>query len=152
MNTKIILSVLSAAASVAAAPANAQDQSAKLTVQESAEHGAYVADADGRALYMFEADTRGEGDEKASSACYDACAKAWPPLVVADTPEAGDKVQAEMIGTIERKGGDKQATYSGWPLYYYMKDQGAGQTTGQDIEGFGGEWYLMSPSGEVVGH
>lgn len=45
-----------------------------------------------------------------------------------------------------------QVSYGGWPLYNYVKDQGPGQTTGQDIEGFGGEWYLVSPSGEIVGH
>ena len=125
---------------------------ATLTVQDSPEHGTYVADGDGRALYMFEADQRGQGNAKAVSNCSGACAEAWPPLIVQGTPAAGDQVQADLIATISRPDGTMQATYGGWPLYYYVKDQGAGQTTGHDVEGFGAEWYLVTASGEIVGH
>ncbi|MFB6283648.1 MAG: hypothetical protein ABEK59_06905 [Halobacteria archaeon] len=30
---------------------------------------------------------------------------------------------------------------------YFKKDQESGDTKGQDIESFGGEWYLVTPSG-----
>jgi predicted lipoprotein with Yx(FWY)xxD motif len=124
------------------------DQS-RLTVA-TGEHGEYVADGEGRALYMFEADTRGEGGAEAQSACADACAEAWPPLVVEEAPEAGEQIQDDLIGTIERPDGAMQVTYGGWPLYYYLQDEGAGQTTGHDVEGFGAEWYLVEPSGEQL--
>ena len=134
-------------------PAGAQDDGqTTLTVATSEEHGEYIADGDGRALYMFEIDQRGEGDENAVSNCYDACAEAWPPLTAEGEPAAGDQVNAELIGTLERTDGEMQVSYGGWPLYYYVQDQGAGQTTGHDVEGFGGEWYLVTPSGEIVGH
>ena len=40
-----------------------------------------------------------------------------------------------------------QVTYNGWPLYYFVKDKQAGEATGQDVKGFGGEWYLVKPQG-----
>jgi predicted lipoprotein with Yx(FWY)xxD motif len=62
-------------------------------------------------------------------------------------PKAGDKVQSDLLGTIQRQDGSTQVTYNGWPLYYFSRDQGPGQTTGQDVHGFGGEWYLITPEG-----
>jgi hypothetical protein len=38
-----------------------------------------------------------------------------------------------------------------WPLYHFAKDFGR-EATGQDVEDFGGEWYLVTPQGEKVGH
>ncbi len=55
-----------------------------------------------------------------------------------------------MLATIQRRDGQVQVTYGGWPLYYWMEDAQPGDTTGQDIEDAGGEWYLVTPSGEKV--
>lgn len=129
-----------------ALPGFAQD--AALTVQNSAEHGAYIADAEGRALYLFEADTQGQGGAGAMSTCKDDCAAAWPPLTSANPIQAIEGVSRDMIGTIQREDGTTQVTYNGWPLYYYAKDQAPGDTTGHDIEDFGAEWYLLTPEGE----
>ena len=41
-------------------------------------------------------------------------------------------------------------TYNGHPLYYYIKDQKAGDTTGNDVKGFGAEWYAVNANGEKV--
>ncbi|MGH6864715.1 MAG: hypothetical protein ACREDO_00680 [Methyloceanibacter sp.] len=43
---------------------------------------------------------------------------------------------------------------TGWRLYYYfVKDTKAGDVNGQELEGFGEEWYLLTPVGEKVeGH
>ena len=57
-----------------------------------------------------------------------------------------------MLGTVERRDGSLQVTYNGWPLYYFVKDGKPGDTIGQDMEGFGGEWYLVSPDGDHVEH
>ena len=59
-------------------------------------------------------------------------------------------MNASLIGAIERRDGTLQVTYNGWPLYYFVKDQKPGDTTGQDIEGFGEEWYLLTPAGDTV--
>lgn len=118
-----------------------------LTVKKTDSYGAFVADAEGRALYLFTADQQGQGTAKAESSCYDDCAKAWPPLLVKGEPQIGKKLKQELVGTIQRKDGSAQVTYGGWPLYYFVKDQGGESVTGQDVHGFSGEWYLVSPDG-----
>ncbi|ARS35006.1 hypothetical protein CA264_05875 [Pontibacter actiniarum] len=120
------------------------EEGAKLETRSTEELGAYLTDASGRSLYMFEADS------SAQSNCYDACAEAWPPYTTEGTAEAGVGVDAALVGAIQRTDGRMQVTYNGMPLYYYVKDSGAGQTTGQDIEDYGAEWYLVTPSGEKV--
>jgi hypothetical protein len=44
-----------------------------------------------------------------------------------------------------------QVTYNGWPLYYFASDVEPGHTRGHDIEGYGTEWYLVTPEGEKAG-
>jgi predicted lipoprotein with Yx(FWY)xxD motif len=125
-------------------------EAAEVTVEESDEYGPYLTDADGQALYLFTADQQGSGDQAAQSNCYEACAEAWPPLVTDGEPQAGEQVDKSLIGTSERRNGQMQVTYGGWPLYYFVQDQGPGEATGQDKHGFGGEWYLVTPEGEKV--
>jgi predicted lipoprotein with Yx(FWY)xxD motif len=117
-----------------------------IQISQKEPHGKFLTDDKGMSLYLFEADS------KNTTTCYDDCAAAWPPLLTEGAPTAGDEVDAAMLSTIERKDGSKQITYNGWPLYYFVKDKAAGDTTGQDVEGFGAEWYLVSPKGEKAGH
>jgi predicted lipoprotein with Yx(FWY)xxD motif len=116
----------------------------KLEVRSSEEYGEYLADDQGRSLYLFKADNKNE------STCYDDCAEAWPPVLTGGKPEAGNNVKSSLVGTITRKDNKLQVTYNNWPLYYYKEDKGAGQTKGQDVKGFGAEWYLVTPDGEEV--
>lgn len=119
---------------------------ATVTVTQMEPYGQYLADADGRALYLFVADADAEG-----STCYDACAEAWPPFLASEgSPMARGAAQEALLGTIERNDGTMQVTYNGWPLYYFVQDQGANQPQGQDVMGFGAEWYLLTPQGEEV--
>ncbi|MDH4541647.1 hypothetical protein CUR85_17235 [Sulfitobacter faviae] len=67
----------------------------------------------------------------------------------ADMPQAGDGVGEEMLGTVDYEG-QKVVTYHGWPLYYFTRDEDADAPQGQDVESFGGEWYLITPDGEKV--
>lgn len=119
---------------------------AVLTVAETAEYGPFIADAEGRALYLLEADSEG------TSNCYDACAEVWPPyLAESGNPTAGDPaVQAGLISTFERSDGTTQISYGGHALYYYEDDRGPGQATGQDVTDEWGEWYLIMPNGEPL--
>lgn len=118
---------------------------AMVQVAQDSTLGEYLTDDQGRAVYLFMADSA-----KTQSSCYDACAQAWPPLLTQGEPQAGMNADSTLLGTIQRSTGEMQATYNGWPLYYFVQDQGAGQTSGQDVEGFGAEWYLVSPQGEPV--
>ncbi|MGH7068875.1 MAG: COG4315 family predicted lipoprotein [Acetobacteraceae bacterium] len=108
-----------------------------------APYGVYLTADEGHAIYMFTADHNG------ISACEGACAKAWPPVMTSGKPEAGPGINASLLGTLQR-GDGMQVTYDGKPLYYFVGDQGAGTTAGQDITHFGGSWYLVSPSGNKI--
>lgn len=129
-----------------APPGAATTGAAQITLQQKPGLGSYLADADGRALYLFEADRKGE------STCYDACAKAWLPLVATQgTPTVqGNEIDASKLGTLRRRDGSTQITYNGHPLYYFSKDTGPGSTAGQDVKGFGAEWYLVAPDGNKL--
>jgi hypothetical protein len=43
-----------------------------------------------------------------------------------------------------------QATYNHHPLYLFVKDTKKGQTTGENVDAFGAEWYAVSPAGTNV--
>jgi predicted lipoprotein with Yx(FWY)xxD motif len=121
-------------------------EAARVAVQQQEDVGQYLADAQGRALYIFTADEKGE-----RSACFDACAQTWPPLFTQEDPEAAHAAVDEgKLGTIERQDGVEQATYDGWPLYYYVRDAQAGDMEGQAMESFGGRWFLIGPDGERI--
>ena len=54
------------------------------------------------------------------------------------------------LGVTRSTGGAEMLTAAGWPLYTFAKDTGAGQVHGQGIQGFGGTWYVVAPSGQPV--
>jgi predicted lipoprotein with Yx(FWY)xxD motif len=112
----------------------------------SDELGTYLVDGEGMSLYLFEADTPGEE----TSACDTECTQVWPPLIVEGQPQAGEGVDASLLGTFEREDGTTQVTYNGWPLYHYAPDQQPGDTMGQGLESFGAEWYVLTPAGEKL--
>jgi predicted lipoprotein with Yx(FWY)xxD motif len=108
--------------------------------------GKIVVDSRGRSLYLFEADRKGK------SACYGACAKAWPPVIVIGKPKAGPGARAGLLGVLKRKDGKEQVTYRGHPLYRFFKDTGRGQVKGQGLDFYGGEWYVLTPAGAKLEH
>lgn len=113
----------------------------KVGVSQKQPFGKYLTADEGRSVYMFTADSRGK------SACDGACAQAWPPVMTSGKAKAASGVNAAMLGTIKRQDGATQVTYNGMPLYYFTRDQKPGSTMGQNIDHFGGEWYLVSPAG-----
>jgi len=50
------------------------------------------------------------------------------------------------LGTIARTDGGEQVTYNDIPLYYYVKDDEAGDVYGQ---GVGGVWFIVNPGAEL---
>ena len=106
--------------------------------------GKVLVDGKGRTLYLFEA------DKGTMSTCDGACASAWPPLTTSGKPTAGAGVVAANLGTAKRADGTTGVTYDGHPLYTYAGDAAAGQTTGQAINGFGAEWYVLSAAGSAI--
>jgi predicted lipoprotein with Yx(FWY)xxD motif len=106
--------------------------------------GAMLVDAEGRSLYLWEA------DQGAKSACDGPCAEAWPPVTTVGDPKAGDGVDAKLLGTTKRADGTLAVTYNGHPLYYFGGDAEAGQANGQGSNGFGAPWWVVSPKGEAI--
>lgn len=142
---------LSATTAAAHQPQDQPGGPVLLHVAEHEEHGRYLVDQEGMALYIFEADVQGNEGTRAQSTCYDRCATAWPPLITEGEPEGHDNLKPELIGTIQRKDGEVQVTHNGWPLYYFSADHSPGHTRGHDIEANGAEWYLLTPNGEKAG-
>jgi predicted lipoprotein with Yx(FWY)xxD motif len=122
---------------------------AMLQVKQSKAFGKYLTDGSGRPLYMFSADTPAKDDVLAKSACTGACAVAWPPATIKNTPKSGSGIDTSDISTIARADGTKQLTYDGRPLYLFIHDQGASAPMGQAKKTFGGEWHLVTPSGAM---
>jgi predicted lipoprotein with Yx(FWY)xxD motif len=106
----------------------------------SSDLGDILADGEGRTLYLFNPDAQGD------PTCYDDCADAWPALV--EEVAAGDGVDASLLGSATRTDGAVQATYNGWPLYYFSGDVAPGDTNGQ---GLNDVWWVVDATGNAVG-
>jgi len=101
--------------------------------------GSVLVDDKGMTLYLFTKDTPG------TSACTGQCLVNWPPVLGA--PKAGTGVDDSKLGSFTRADGRVQATYGGWPLYYWIKDTKAGDTTGQKVQGV---WFVLNRDGEAI--
>ena len=114
---------------------------AALAITPTEKLGKILVDGAGRTLYVF------TKDSKDTSACYDKCEAAWAPLLQTDKPTVSDGVDASMLGTTARKDGTSQVTYNGMPLYYFIKDQAAGDTNGQGVANV---WYVLGGDGQIM--
>lgn len=104
--------------------------------------GPVLFDGRNRALYLFTRDSRNR------TRCYGDCAAAWPPfLAKGGRPRAARGVKQSLLGTIPRRGGTRQVTYKGQPLYFYIHDP-RGQVLCNDVREFGGTWYALNAKGD----
>jgi predicted lipoprotein with Yx(FWY)xxD motif len=114
---------------------SAQDE-ALITVSMDPNLGAILTDSEGKTLYLFTQDTTAD-----ESVCYDNCAVNWPIV----TPDKATGLAAGIPGelkVIDRTDGTQMVAYNGIPLYYYIADEAAGDTTGQNV---GGVWFVVPP-------
>lgn len=107
-------------------------------------YGKIVVDAQGRTLYLFDAE-RGPGPK-----CYGGCAVAWPPLLITGAPVAGEGLSQAHIGTVARSDGSIQVSYNGHPLYYYVGDRSPGEIKCQAAIEYGGGWYVVDAHGNRI--
>jgi len=121
----------------------ASSNSATVAVSQS-KLGRILVDRHGRSLYLFGKDRRG------ASGCYGACATYWPPLLSPTKPRPGSGIHALLLGLTRRTGGTKQVTYAGHPLYTFIGDKQAGQTTGEGLTNFGAAWDVVASSGRPI--
>lgn len=104
--------------------------------------GKAIVDSEGMTMYDF------HKDKGTTSSCYGACAEAWPPLLTSGKPKATGGAESSLLGTTKRKDGTVQVTYAGHPLYGFVEDRKPGETNGNDVDGFGAQWYALEPNGE----
>lgn len=114
----------------------------EITTSDS-QFGPVLFDEDGRAIYYFDLEQTRESE------CYGDCAEAWPPVLTKGEPQASGRAEGSLLGTTKRDGGQTQVTYDGRPLYYYVDDP-TGEVLCHNVEGFGGLWLAVQPSGEPV--
>ncbi|HEY5332604.1 MAG TPA: hypothetical protein VIJ21_03590 [Solirubrobacterales bacterium] len=127
-------------------PPNAEEGTVFVSLGSVAGLGQVLVDSEGHTLYAF------SKDSGTSSACTGACAKAWPPLLVADgEPEPSNGASASRLGTITLADGTRQATYAGRPLYSFTGDKQPGQANGNGSTAFGGTWSALKGSGVPAG-
>jgi predicted lipoprotein with Yx(FWY)xxD motif len=103
--------------------------------------GPVLFDGRNRALYLFTRDSRKQ------TRCYGACAAAWPPFLAKGRPRAARGVKQSLLGTIRRRGGTRQVTYKGQPLYFYVDDP-RGEVLCNNVPEFGGTWYALNSGGD----
>ncbi len=119
----------------------AEDATGSTSIElASSDVGDVIVDGDGNSLYLFVPDAAGD------STCYDECETAWP--ILGEVTDVGDGLDEALLGTTTRTTGDVQATYNGWPLYYFANDAAPGDVNGQ---GVGDVWYLVDAAGQAIG-
>ena len=119
---------------------NSSGRPAVIRVARS-DFGRMLFDSHRQAIYVFERDPKGR------SVCYGDCARAWPPVFTDGRPVAGKGVKASLLGTIERRGGRRQVTYAGKPLYFYAHE-GRGEVRCHNVNLNGGFWWVVGPDGK----
>jgi predicted lipoprotein with Yx(FWY)xxD motif len=97
-----------------------------------------------RTLYLF------SRDSGTMSECNGACAVNWPPLRAAGKPTIGSGAEATLTSTSTRSDGVRQVTYNGHPVYLFKGDNKPGDTNGEGLNAFGGNWFAVSPAGNQV--
>lgn len=90
-----------------------------------------LTDSAGMTLYTFDKDAAGK------SACNGPCATNWPPLMATK----GDAAHGDW-SIVTRDDGSLQWAHKGKPLYRWIKDQKAGDVTG---DGFKNVWHVARP-------
>lgn len=148
-----------------------QSQTMAASPLHIAEHetlGSYLVDAQGRTLYVVVNGTE-------TVPCEGDCATAWPPFTEegmmmateSDTTMADESAMAgedsmsedtammatvdpALLATVVRADGSTQLTYNGHALYYFVGDVNPGEVNCQAVAQFGGIWYVLSPTGDVI--
>ncbi len=98
-----------------------------------------------QAIYIF------EKEKRKKSKCYGGCAKGWPPVLTKGKgkPRGIRGVKQKLLGTTKRRGGARQVTYNGRPLYYYY-DERPGQVFCHNVIQYGANWAVIHPSGRIA--
>lgn len=126
----------------------ARPRSSRSTVAvHSSALGPILVNSAGRTLYGFTRDRR----DHDSCVEVSGCTSAWPIATVRGRERAARGVKPSLLGSITLKGGIRQITYAGHPLYTYAGDGGTAETGYVGASSFGGVWKAVKPSGALEG-
>jgi predicted lipoprotein with Yx(FWY)xxD motif len=115
-------------------------QSNRISLHADAKLGTYLTDRDGRTLYYF---TKDAAD---LNACQGGCLTNWPIFYDADL-QIPATLNKNDFGVLTRADGQKQTTYKGWPLYYFVKDKAPEDVLGEAV---GGVWFVAKPDYRIM--
>jgi len=108
--------------------------------------GSFIIDNEGMTLYYFANDVPGSDSTVPTSNCPAGCAVAWPLFYEDDFKVSSDLVKSDFT-PFDRIDGEKQISYKGWPLYYFIDDLVAGDTNGENVNNI---WFVMKPDYAVM--
>jgi predicted lipoprotein with Yx(FWY)xxD motif/uncharacterized cupredoxin-like copper-binding protein len=114
----------------------AQGDATTVSTADDPALGTILTDPEGMTLYLF------TKDEPGKSNCYDQCEENWPVFTAEEPLSLPEGVPGELT-LIDRDDGTTQVAYNGWPLYYWVKDQAPGDTTGHEV---GDVWFVVNPA------
>jgi predicted lipoprotein with Yx(FWY)xxD motif len=129
-----------AAASTVSAPATTSASASGSLALADTKLGKVLVAANGMTVYLYTKDT-----SATASVCTGGCATAWPPVTGPLT--AGVGIDSTSITTLTGPNGEQQVAYKGHPLYYFARDNAAGDTLGQNV---GGVWFVLDASGAAI--
>jgi predicted lipoprotein with Yx(FWY)xxD motif len=116
------------------------DASTALVTTAETSLGDALVDDGGLTLYGF------TNDDGGTPTCNDACADAWPPVVV-DGETLPDGLDPAVFSVVERNDGTFQLKAGKWPLYRFAGDATSGDVNGQ---GSGDVWFVTAPDGSLI--
>lgn len=117
---------------VSSEPPTATTSANIVTTRSNGTKGSFIADPNGRTLYIFDKDKPGVSN------CSGSCAALWPPY----TTISPSTDLPSNVGLIKQTEGISQYTYKDMPLYYYAQDKQPGDVLG---DGVNGAWHLVKP-------
>ncbi len=129
----------------ASAPTARAARAAKVQLRHTS-LGSVLVDSSGFTVFRFSKDTQ----KKNTCVSMSGCALTWPPLTTTGAPSAGPGVKASLLSTIALRGGVKQVTYAGHPLYRYFNASERGETSYVGVKEFGGVWDAVSATGSAI--
>jgi predicted lipoprotein with Yx(FWY)xxD motif len=98
----------------------------------------------GQPLYVF------APDQARRLTCSAGCQEVWPPLGVPAKVTVGGGVRLAWVGKAANPHGQPDLTYDGWPLYTFIQDDVPGEANGQGLDVNGGDWFTITPAGNLI--
>jgi predicted lipoprotein with Yx(FWY)xxD motif len=114
-----------------------------LDISQNSQNGNYLVNGDGFSLYVNVADGPGV------ITCYDDCIKRFIPtsIKLGSNLSINQKLDDNMVASIQRADGINQLTYNKYPLYLFLGDKDPGQINAQ---GMNNTWYLLNDKGKPI--